>query len=107
MTITKIERAAGRFFIPAALCVVLMISFVKVVRFSSKTDDFEIPENDYIEGYVYDSCTFDEDMLIFVCPKGFLKNEKMLLLTNKLQKDIKKTIEEGAYIKIYNDLFGD
>lgn len=97
-----IEGAAGRFFIPAALCIVLLISFVKVIGFSNKTENLEILKKDYIEGYVYDSCTFDEGKLVFVCKEGMFKNRKFLLLTNKLEPDIKKIIEEGAYIKIHN-----
>ena len=86
-----IEGAAGRFFIPAALCIVLLISFVKVVGFSNKTENLEILKKDYIEGYVYDSCTFDEGKLVFVCKEGMFKNRKFLLLTNKLEPDIKKS----------------
>lgn len=102
MTKTKIERAAGKFFIPAALCIVLIVSAFKVMMFSNKKYDIAALEKEYIEGYVYDSCTFDDGKLIFVYQESSLNNQNILLLTNKLQHDITKILENGAYIKIHS-----
>lgn len=91
----------NRHFIPIVFCLVLLISFVKIKKFSAPSSADTKGLSEYIEGFVYSSAWNKSGQLVFL-PDNSKNNglSKMLMQCNDLDEDTLKKLEHGAYLKI-------
>lgn len=105
----KKEKAVGKYFIPAAFIAVLIFSVVRISGGvgdeygSKKSFEDKYGKNcKYVDGYVYNSCEFDENKLVFVCQKSFFDENKMILMMYGMENSVKEKLKEGRYVRIHN-----
>lgn len=89
-----LQRAAGAHLFPAALCCILLVSFIRItVHNKNGTGTVHLPES--MTGFVYRAAWNKENQFIFITEQG-----NLLLDCKNADIDTRNQFKNGLYIKI-------